>query len=694
MTPDRGYCFSMRGVAREYSHSTGAAFTDPGLPRPGETLPAADEEGFAVELADDAPINGRAGCDRFVARIVRGVDAAAPSPAWMQRRLAQAGMRPISLAVDVTNYVMLDLGQPLHAYDLGTLAAPVVVRRAEPGERLRTLDDADRALHTEDLLITDSPDGARGARVLGLAGVMGGADSEVTATTTDLLIEAAHFDPVTIARTARRHKLPSEAAKRFERGVDPRLPAVAAQRVVDLLLEHGGGVAEDHVTDVDVTAPPAPIALRADLPAALIGVPYTAEDVESVLEQIGCTVTPEPERADDGARPAGEGRVLLVTPPSWRPDLTEQADLVEEVARLHGYDRIGSVLPAAPAGRGLTAAQRRRRAVARALAGAGLVEVLSYPFISGVHDTFGLPADDPRRAVVTLANPLDAEAPALRTSVLDTLVEVARRNVGRGLSDVALFEAGLVTRPTPDGEPAAAATVRIPPVGVLPTEAELADIHAVVPAQPWHVAGILAGRREPAGVWGPGRPATWADAVEAVRTAARAVRVEVAVAPASPAPWHPGRCAELRAGGPDGPVLGHAGELHPKVTAALGLPARAVAFEVDLDVLLAAAPNAPLEARPVSVYPPAKEDVAIVVDSGIPVGEVLAAVREGAGPLAEQVRLFDVYTGDQVGPGKTSVAVALRLRAPDRTLTAEETAAVRDAVVVAAARRVGGHLRT
>jgi phenylalanyl-tRNA synthetase beta chain len=675
VTPDRGYCFSMRGVAREYGHATGAAFTDPGLLRPEERLPEPSGAGFGVELADAAPVHGAAGCDRFVARVVRGVDAAAPSPAWLQRRLVQAGMRPISLAVDVTNYVMLDLGQPLHAYDLETLAAPIVVRRARAGERLRTLDGTDRALDPEDLLITDSPGGARGARVLGLAGVMGGAESEVGPATADLLIEAAHFDQVSVARTARRHRLPSEAAKRFERGVDPRLPAVAAQRAVDLLLRYGGGAADDDVTDVDVTSPPAPVALRASLPAELVGVPYTTADVRATLEAIGCTVT-------------GGDDTLLVTPPTWRPDLTEPADLVEEVARLRGYDEIGSVLPATPAGRGLTAAQRRRRAVVGALAAAGFVEVLSYPFVGSVHDTFGLPADDPRRAVVTLANPLDVAAPALRTSVLDSLVEVARRNVGRGLTDVALVEAGLVVRAGASGP---AAPVRIPPVGVRPTTEELDAILAVVPDQPWHLAGVLTGAREQAGVWGPGRRATWADAVEAVRLAGRAVRVDVTATPAALAPWHPGRCAELRA---DGVALGYAGELHPKVTAALDLPARSVAFEVDLDALLAAAPDDALQATPVSVYPPAKEDVALVVDAAVPVAEVLAAVREGAGELAEAVRLFDVYTGDQVGPGKKSVAVSLRLRAPDRTLTTEETAGVRDAVVAAAAARVGGRLRT
>lgn len=677
VTPDRGYCFSMRGVAREYGHATGAAFTDPGVLAEGEALPSPSGAAFGVVLDDGAPVHGQAGCDRFVARVVRGVDAAAPSPAWLQRRLTQAGMRPISLAVDVTNYVMLDLGQPLHAYDLATLAAPIVVRRARAGERLVTLDGADRALDPEDLLITDSPDGAAGGRVLGLAGVMGGAESEVAASTTDVLLEAAHFDPVSVARTARRHRLPSEAAKRFERGVDPALQAVAAQRAVDLLLRYGGGVAEDDVTDVDVTPPPATVTMPASLPAELVGVPYTAAEVRATLEEIGCTV-------------AGE-ETLAVTPPSWRPDLRVPADLVEEVARLRGYDQIPTVLPTAPAGRGLTATQRRRRAVVRALAAAGFTEVLSYPFVGAVHDAFGMPADDPRRAVVRLANPLDVAAPALRTSVLDSLVEVARRNVGRGLVDLAIVEAGLVTRPRPE---LAAVDVELPPVGERPSAAALGALEAVVPEQPWHVGGILAGWRELPGVWGPGRQATWADAVEAAHVAARAVRVELVAGRAAVAPWHPGRCAELRAGGPAGAVVGYAGELHPTVTAALDLPARAVAFELDLDALLAAAPDAAPEATPVSVYPPAKEDVALVVDVDVPAGDVLAAVREGAGALAEQVRLFDVYAGDQVGPGKKSVAVSLRLRAPDHTLTAEETAAVRDAVVAAAERRVGGRLRS
>lgn len=678
VTPDRGYCFAMRGVAREYAHATGAAFRDAGLPGTVTDVAAVTRPaggGFAVELADDAPIDGVAGCDRFVAQVVRGVAASGPSPSWMQRRLTQAGMRPISLAVDVTNYVMLDLGQPLHAYDLGLVAEPIVVRRARPDDALTTLDATKRTLHAEDLVITDSPAGRAGARVLGLAGVMGGADTEVSAATTDLLLEAAHFDPVSVARTSRRHRIPSEAAKRFERGVDPQLARVAVARAVDLLVQHGGGVADDVVTDVDRTVPAPTVVLPADLPARLVGVPYTADQVRGTLAEIGCSV-------------AVAGDDLHVTVPSWRPDLRAPVDLVEEVARLRGYDAIPSVLPSAPGGRGLTEDQRARRAVARALAADGWTEVLSYPFVGAdQHDALGLPADDDRRRALRLVNPLADTHPELRTNLLTTLLETARRNVGRGTADLAIYEIGLVTRPVA-GAPVAPQL----PGGVRPSDAELAVLAAAVPPQPRRVAGFLAGDRERAGWWGPGRRGDHADAIAAALLVAGTVGVDVRVrADANHAPWHPGRTARLELA--DGTLVGHAGELHPQVLAGLDLPARAVAFEVALDDLIAAAAEQPLQARPVSTFPVAKEDLALVVDVGVPAADVLAAVRDGAGELLEELHLFDVFTGPQVGQGKKSLAFSLRLRAADRTLTAQDAAAVREAAVAEAGRRVGAVLR-
>ncbi|MGL5928903.1 MAG: phenylalanine--tRNA ligase subunit beta, partial [Dermatophilaceae bacterium] len=346
ITPDRGYCFAVRGVAREYSHATGAAFTDPVTGLVART-PEPTDSGYPVLLADDTPLRGRDGCDRYVARVVRGVDVDAPTPRWMTTRLTEAGMRPISLPVDVTNYVMLGLGQPLHAFDLDALDGPVVVRRARAGERLTTLDDVDRALDPTDLLITDHG----GERAIAMAGVMGGAETEVGASTRDVLIEAAHFDPVTVARTARRHRLPSEAARRYERGVDPALPAAAAQLAVDLLVEHGGGVADPGVTDVGSPAVPAPVTMAVGFPSRIVGVGYTDDDVVGVLEAIGCAVQ-------------REGEVLTVSPPSWRPDLTTAETLVEEVARVRGYELIPSVLPTPPGGSGLTSGQRVRRIVA------------------------------------------------------------------------------------------------------------------------------------------------------------------------------------------------------------------------------------------------------------------------------------------------------------------------------------------
>ena len=677
VTPDRGYCFSLRGIAREYGHATGARFTDRGLGTSPVTAPGG---GFGVELSDEAPIHGVRGCDRFVAQVVRGVAASGPSPAWMQRRLTQAGMRPISLAVDVTNYVMLDLGQPLHAYDLDHLAAPIVVRRARPADRLTTLDGVARVLHPQDLLITDSPDGETGVRVLGMAGVMGGADSEVSPTTRDLLIEAAHFDPVSVARTARRHKLPSEAARRFERGVDPRLPRVAVDRVVELLLEHGGGSADEAWTDVDLTLPAPVISLPLGLPARLIGVPYPPSEVQETLEQIGCTVS-------------SDGAVAQVTPPSWRADLLVPVDLVEEVARLRGYDAIPSVLPAAPAGRGLTQAQRARRSVARALAEAGLVETLSYPFVGAhQHDELGLPSDDDRRRAVRLINPLSDEQPEMRTNLLVTLLDTARRNVARGAADVSIFEIGLVTRPEQDAPVAPQL-----PGGTQPSVEDLRRLQAAVPPQPRRVAGVLSGMREPAGWRGPGRRVDHTDAIAAAQLVARTVGVELRlVTDGQHAPWHPGRTARLE--GPGGELVGHAGELHPNVVTAAGLPARAAAFEVDLDVLLAVAPQGPVQARPVSTFPVAKEDIALVVDSTVPGGELWEVVRSGAaassaGDIVEDVRLFDVYTGSQVGEGKKSLAFSLRLRAPDRTLTSAEALAVRESAVAAAHARFGAVLR-
>jgi len=666
VTANRGDCLSIRGVARETAIAYGLPLSDPAL----LDVPAPNAFGYPVRVSEPM------GCDRFTARTVTGLSPEARSPIWLQRRLQKVGMRPISLAVDVTNYVMMELGQPLHAYDRGLVQGTIGVRRAEEGEKIVTLDGATRTLHAEDLVIVDD----RGP--IGLAGVMGGADTEIAdhaeaEGTTDVVIEAAHFDAVSIARTARRHKLSSEASRRFERGVDPQAASAAAQRTVDLLVLLAGGTAEAGVTEVIAPSGPHTITVPADHPDKVAGVAYGREVVVRRLQEVGCDVYGQDE--------------LIVTVPSWRPDLGRPNDLAEEVIRLEGYENLPSTLPRPPAGRGLTHRQRLHRRVGRALAGSGFVEAPNYPFVNEqVFDQLGLAADDPARRVVKLVNPLNDEEPALRTSLLPGLLAALRRNDGRGSHDLALFETGLVFQPREEQRVAAA-----PPVDRRPTDEEIAELNAALPEQPRHVAVVLAGAREQAGWWGKGRPADWADAVEAARSVAREAGAELTVRGGQYGPWHPGRCAELVVTGEAGErIVGYAGELHPRVLKALGLPARTSAMELDLDALERVG-DATVRAPGISTFPVATQDVALVVSRDVPSAEVEAALREGAGELLEAIRLFDVYENDeQLGKGRKSLAYALRFRAADRTLTVDEASAARDAAVALAGERIGAVLRS
>jgi phenylalanyl-tRNA synthetase beta chain len=657
ITPDRGYEMSLRGIARELSYVFSSAYTDPAsLPAPGAT----------AEPPHPVSVEDRVGCDRFAARVVRGIDPNAQSPAWMQRRLVAAGIRAISLPVDITNYLMLELGQPMHVFDLNRLHGGLVVRRARPGEKLTTLDGVARVLDAEDMVICDD------SGPISLAAVMGGETSEWQPDTVDVLLEAAHWDPVMVGRTARRHRLFSEAAKRWERGVDPQLPLVALERAVRILTAHAGGTLDERVLDIDHVVAPAVILLDPALPTQRIGLAYPAERVSGLLSQIGCRVT--------GVNP------LEVTPPSWRPDLVAPIDLVEEVARLGGYNDIPSLLPPARGGRGPTAAQRRRRMIGRAMAENGYVEVLSYPFVApDAADALGYPADDPRRSAVRLTNPLSEQEPLLRTSLLPPLLGTLKRNLGRGLRDLALYETGTVFLPH-------LTVTAPPPMGVdrRPADDQWAAANAIVPDQPWHLAVALTGDVEPSGWWGPGRAASWADAVEAARIALAAAGMDasrVTVQAAEQAPWHPGRCAAVAV---DGRVIGYAGELHPAVVSALELPRRTCAMEIDLDAI----PDKPVtQAVLITSYPPALIDVALVLDRTVPAAEVEAALVAGAGELLESVELFDLYESEQLGEGRKSLAYKLTFRAPDRTLTSQEALAARDAAVAAVSERFGAALR-
>ncbi|WP_336658571.1 phenylalanine--tRNA ligase subunit beta [Leucobacter sp. USHLN153] len=685
VTPDRGYAFSIRGVAREYAHATDAEFRDPAA----AVTPTA-ASGFSVRIDDAAPIRGRVGASGLVTRVVRGIDQSRPTPAWMISRLQLAGIRSLSLEVDISNYVMLELGQPLHAYDLAKLTGGITVRRAAAGETLVTLDGQERTLHPEDLVIADE------SGAIGLAGVMGGNSTKADDGTRDVLIEAATFDPISIARTARRHKLPSEASKRFERGVDPLVARAAAQRMVDLLVELAGGTADDLGSETVADWSPVEVRLPLARVNGLLGTDYTDEEARRAIETIGCTIA-------EGA--AGE---LVVTAPSWRSDLSRPADLIEEVARIVGYDRIPSVLPVAPAGRGLTREQRLRRRAANIVTAAGLDEVQSYPFVSQAQlDAFGAGAESTSAAEaggaanstaadapvngIKLANALDAQVPFLRRSLLPGLVVAAQRNVSRGLTDLALVELGLVFEPNEGGSEIG--TEQVPPLAERPSDVVLAELNASIPNQPRRAAGLLLGDAVPKQPGEAPHSYDWSDALDAARTLAGAVAAELVVTQGAHRAFHPGRTAELAIRVTDGSdvdgdegglvVVGVAGELLPELVAEHHLPGRVAAFELDLDRLIELAPRQP-ETAQLSTYPAATQDLTLVVADDVAAGDVLAVVVAGAGDLLEDARIVDDYRGTGIEPGTKALTFALRFRAEDRTLKSEEASEAKLAGVAAA----------
>jgi phenylalanyl-tRNA synthetase beta chain len=583
----------------------------------------------------------------------------------MIKRLALMGIRSISLPVDISNYVMMELGQPTHTYDLNKLTGGITVRRATKGEKLTTLDEQVRALSEEDLLITDE------SGPIGLAGVMGGATTEIDDASTDVLIEAATFDPVTIARTARRHKLPSEASKRFARGVDPLVSRAAAQRVVDLLVELGGGTADALGTDlVEFEARPA-IHLPADFTAKLIGVEYSVAEIETVLTDIGATTA----TAKDG---------WTVTPPSWRPDLVDAPGLAEEVARIHGYDRIPSAIPVAPPGRGLSRSQAARRRVAQVLAGAGLTEVLAYPFVSTEHNVLFGSVDGTPAPEMTLANALDPSVAQLRRSLLPGILDIATRNVARGLTSLAIYELGSVFQPT--GKTGSAS---IPIGNVRPDVATLDGLYDSVPAQPWHVSAVFVG---PVTTKQPGQaavPSGLGEAIDAVHAVATAVGVDVEIRQGSHHAFHPGRCAEVFVGDVS---VGFAGEVLPSVALALDLPRVVSALDLNLDALITAAPDH-VVATPVLVFPAATQDVSLVVDQSVPAAAVQVAIVDGAGELLENAVLVDDYRGAGLDDNQKSLTFALRFRAADRTLTQQDATDAKLAGVAVASSRHNATIR-
>ena len=660
VTPDRGYALSIRGIAREYHHATGAAFRDP-----AGTLSPAQGSGYDVSLSDDAPIRGTRGCHTFVARTVRGIDPTLPTPPFMVARLVLAGIRSISLPVDITNYVMLEMGQPLHGYDLNRLSGGITVRRAKPGEKLTTLDGLERSLDPEDLLITD------GSGPIGLAGVMGGVTTEITDATRDVLIEAAGFDQVSIARTARRHKLPSEASKRFARGVDPMVAAAAAERAVELLERYAGGTRDSLGASVfePGAGQYAPVHLAHDAVLALTGMAVDRSATAEILRSIGATV----DETDAG---------LTVTPPSWRPDIVDAPGVVEEVARIVGYDKIPSALPPAPSGRGLSHAQAARRRLVNALAASGMTEVLAYPFVAHEDNVlFGQTEDD-----VVLANALDSLVNRMRVSLVAGLLETAQRNLSRGFTSLALYEVGLVFHVVPGS----LGTTDIPEGAKKPDAKVEAKLYASTGHQPWNVAGVFLGNALEKTPGSRARAFEVADALDAARTAARATGAELTVVQATHPAFHPGRYAELLAGET---VVGFVGELLPRIARTRDLVGRVAVFSLDIDALIAARGEEPHAAKPLSIYPAATQDVSLVASLDVPAAALRDVLIEGCGELVESAFLVDDYRGEGIDAGQRSLTFALRFRASNRTLTQAEATEAKERGVALAAKKFGAVLR-
>ena len=654
VTPDIGYCMSMRGIAREVAHAMSVHFRDP-----YDEDPIGPVHGpVAVDVHSDD-------CSQFIAVPVSDLAPDAPTPRFIADRITRAGMRPINLTVDVTNYVMLESGQPLHAYDADKVSGTLVVRNAHDGEHLVTLDDTDRTLDPDDLVIADD------SGAIALAGVMGGAATEMTAESTSIILEGAHFDPMTVARAYRRHRLGSEASRRFERGVDPVCAHTAAVRAAELLAQYGGATIGEPTVVGEVPEMPRQT-INADLPSRILGTKVSTEEVIEILTRSGVKVT-------------ALGDSLNLVAPSWRPDLVDAYDYVEEIGRKIGFDRIEPVLPPSLGASGLTKGQRGRRRVLRSIVEAGFVELITLPFIGDKDlDVLGISGDDTRHATVKLANPLDDTHPYLRTTLLPGLFHAVTTNMSRSQEDLAVFESGTVFRAV---SPAAAPR---PGVNERPADDVLAEIHAALPAQPRLLAAVICGN------WLPDRwdeqsvKADWRHAVLVAQKAVDALGVTLVRKADRQAPWHPGRCAALTV---DGKVIGHAGELHPTVGSKAGLPQRTCAVELDLDALVAAAPHGG-QVTAISSFPVAKEDVALVVDESVAAEDVREALIEGAGSLLESVELFDVYEGEQVGNKRKSLAFNLRLRAADRTLTDAEAGEARNAAVARAEEAYGAQLRS
>jgi phenylalanyl-tRNA synthetase beta chain len=630
--PNRPDTMSIVGVAREVAALTGDELHLPWAAVSGGPEKAA--EAASLEVLDTER------CPRYVARVIRGVRPG-PSPLVAQLRLAAAGMRPLSNVVDATNYAMLELGQPMHPFDLGLLAGPgIVVRRAETGERLTTLDDVERELTDDDLLICDVE------RPVAIAGVMGGSSSEVSERTTDVLLESALFEPRGIFRTARRLKLRTEASMRFERGPDPEGVAPAAERATALIVEWAGGTPLDGELDSGEVPERRTVSLRPSRAGALLGMELSGGDVREALGQLRLPVV---DQGED---------LISVEVPGYRVDLEQEADLVEEVGRMSGYDAVPSTLPGIRQTGGLDRRQRLSRRVRDVLAGAGMWETRLWSFTPASDlELFG----DVRSSGIRLANPVAEDDAYLRTSLLPGLLRAARRNVAHRRGSVRLFEVG-TTFVAPEGEPQE--VERVAAVLTGPSEEEWPGAHREMDYL--DAKGLLAHLLDSLGITG------WSLSQFAMD------------------PFHPGRSTQVVV--PGEPPIGEVAELHPRAAEGFDLPGRVAVFELELGPLLAAA-SSERRYREISRYPPVHRDLAFVVDGDVPAGALRDGLVEEAGELLDRALLFDVYEGDPLPAGKKSLAFSADFRALNRTLTDDQVDERVQAIAERLRRDLGAELR-
>jgi phenylalanyl-tRNA synthetase beta chain len=630
LTPNRADCLSYRGVAYEVAAILGKKPNFDEQPVPVGRLSA--DGASPVQVRIESP-----NCTQYAAQVVKGIKVQ-PSPLWLQLRLLASGIRPINNIVDVTNFVMLEYGQPLHAFDLAEITeSTIVVRQAMPGEALKTLDGQNRILDETMLVIADPK------RAVGLAGVMGGENSEVRDTTTDIVLESAYFDPGVTRQTGKKLGLRSEAQMRFEKGIDPAVMRPALQRAAALIAELGGGqIAGNPVEAVTKEVQPSELQLRIRRTNQILGTGLAIDEIVSILDRL------------EFAHSRLDENTIAVQVPTRRPDITREIDLIEEVARLHGYGKIGTTMPEGVLSQGsLTQQQRLRRTVRELLTGMGLMEILTYSFTNPTWlEPLGLEEDSRLRKQLPLALPMSDERKVLRTAMLPSLAEVVQYNLNRKNLDLALFEIGKVF------------LTKELPVTELPSE----DVK---------IAAIFTGTFGPLAIGEKAKKADFYTIKGIVEALLEGLGIrETLFQPAAVPGMHPGRTASIEA---KGVCLGYMGALHPSVEEAWDLK-ETYYFELNLAALEETADDA-IEFRALPKFPAIERDLAVVVALDIPAGSIESAIREAAGDLLEEVRLFDVYQGSQVEAGKKSVAFSLVYRAEDRTLTDEEVQARHNKVV-------------